>query len=154
MTCEGYQEQVSQLVDNELGEREPPALFAHLSTCDECRRFLHTTLRLRAGLQEDAPVLASSRLDQKVMGIAPSAKRYVADRSAARSFVGRRRISLPLPAAALVMVLLVALMAATSSLWYPTLHPHAVARAQTVYVTTYPTVEVDGYYQRPDTRIQ
>jgi anti-sigma factor RsiW len=154
MACEGYQEQISQLVDNELGERESPALFAHLGTCEVCRRFLHTTLRLRAELQEDEPLLASSRLDQKAMGIAPSAKRYVLDRSAARSFVGRRRISLPLPAAALLTLLLVALMAATSSLWYPTLHPEAVPRVQTVYVTTYPTVEVDGYYQRPNTRIQ
>jgi anti-sigma factor RsiW len=154
MTCEGYQEKVSQLVDNELGERESPALLAHLSTCTECRAFLNSALRLRAGLQEDAPLLAPSRLDQKVLGTVPSGRRSAPDRRAMRSFVGRRKIAVPLPVAALVIVLLVALMAATSPLWYPTMYPGTEAHAQTVYVTTYPTVEVDGYYQRPNTRIQ
>ena len=154
MTCEGYQEQVSQLVDNELGERESPALLAHLSTCKECRGFLNSALRLRSGLQEDAPLMAPNRLDQKVLGTVPSERRGDPDRRPVRSFAARRKISLPLPVAALVMVLLMALIAATSSLWYPAIHPEAEARAQTVYVTTYPTVEVDGYYQRPNTRIQ
>lgn len=154
MTCEGYQERVSQLVDNELGERESPALLAHLSTCKECRRFLHSTLRLRSGLLEDAPLLAPSRLDQRVLSTAASEKRYTPDRPAARIISWRRRVSLPLPAAALVMVLLVALMAATSSLWYPTLYPHSKATDRTIYVTTFPAVEVDGYYRQSNTRIQ
>jgi hypothetical protein len=79
MTCEGYQEQASQLVDNELGERESPALFVHLGTCNECRGFLHLTLRLRTGLQEDTPLLAPNQLDEKVLGAAPAGKRFVPD---------------------------------------------------------------------------
>jgi len=154
MTCEEHQEQISELIDNELEEQQSPALFSHLSTCEECRRFLHTTLRFRAGLQEEALPLAPTRLDQKVLGTTPAVKRYVLDRTARRSILWKRRVSLPLPAAALIMVLLMVIVAATSPLWYPRLHPQAQTQAQTVYVTTFPAVEVDGYYQRPNTRIQ
>jgi anti-sigma factor RsiW len=154
MTCEGYQEEVSQLVDNELGERESPALFAHLSTCNECKGFLHSTLRLRAGLHEDATLLAPNHLDKKVLSTTPARKRSEPDRAATRRILWKRRVSMPLPAAVLVMVLLMALIAATSSLWYPALHPQPETHAQMVYVTTFPTVEVDGYYRRSNTIIQ
>jgi len=154
MTCEGYQEQVSQLVDNELGERESPALFAHLSTCNECKGFLQSTLRLRAGLYEDATLLAPNQLDEKVLSTAPARKRSESDRPATRRILWKRRVSMPLPAAVLMMVLVMALIAATSSLWFPALYPQPETHAQTVYVTTFPAVEVDGYYRRSNTIIQ
>ncbi len=50
MTHDEYQEQISQFIDGELGEQFQPGLFAHLSTCAECRRFLNSTLALRSKL--------------------------------------------------------------------------------------------------------
>ena len=50
MTHDDYQEQISQLIDGELGEQSEPALFAHLSTCGDCRSFLNSALTLRSKL--------------------------------------------------------------------------------------------------------
>ena len=152
MTCEGYQEQVSQLIDNELEEQESPAMFAHLSTCAECRGFLHTSLRLRSGLQEHGPLLAPTHVDEKVLGTAPSKRRLVPDRLAIPSVLWKRRVSLPVPVAAAVIVLLMLGSIALSSLWFR--GPEPQFQAQTVYVTTLPTVEVQGYYSQPQTTLQ
>ncbi|MEK9139243.1 MAG: zf-HC2 domain-containing protein, partial [Bacteroidota bacterium] len=144
MTCEGYQEQVSQLIDNELGERESPALFGHLSMCAECRGFLHTTFRLRSGLQEHGPLLAPTHLDEKVLGPAIVKKGRVPDRLVTPSILWKRRVSLPIPVAAAVIVLLMLGSIALSSLWFR--DSEAGFQTQTIYVTTLPTVEVQGYY--------
>jgi anti-sigma factor RsiW len=50
MTHDDFQEQISQLIDSELGKENQPALFEHLSFCAECRSFLSSTLALRSKL--------------------------------------------------------------------------------------------------------
>jgi hypothetical protein len=50
MTHDDFQEQISQLIDGELGGENQPALFVHLSSCVECRSFLNSTLALRSKL--------------------------------------------------------------------------------------------------------
>ena len=45
-----YQEEISQFIDNELPENESPELFAHLSTCPECRGFFNESLQLKSRL--------------------------------------------------------------------------------------------------------
>lgn len=59
MTHDDVQEQISQLIDGELGTETQPALFEHLSSCAECRSFLNSTLALRsklATMSEPIPV--------------------------------------------------------------------------------------------------
>ena len=53
MTCEEYQLQISQYVDNELGDRDAGVLFAHLGSCATCRGFLQSVLQLRSAIQDD-----------------------------------------------------------------------------------------------------
>ncbi len=53
MTCDEYQEQVSQYIDGELGDKESGPLFKHLSTCGECRSFLRSTLELRSKIHDE-----------------------------------------------------------------------------------------------------
>ena len=53
MTCEEYQEQVSQYIDGELDDKESGALFKHLSTCGECRSFLRSALELRSKIHDE-----------------------------------------------------------------------------------------------------
>ncbi len=50
-----YQEQISQLIDNELPGNESPGLFVHLSVCQECRGFFYESMQLRSRLSS-APV--------------------------------------------------------------------------------------------------
>lgn len=75
MTHEKYQEQISQFIDGELEERLQSALFAHLSTCDECRRFLNATLALRSNLATGSSISLPQGFDQRVattlLGVPP-----------------------------------------------------------------------------------
>ena len=67
MTHDEFQEQTSQLIDGELGEELQPTLFAHLSTCEECRRFLNSTLALHSNLTSHLTPVPQS-LDQRLLG--------------------------------------------------------------------------------------
>ena len=53
MTCDEYQEQVSQYIDGELGDKDSGILFKHLSSCAECRSFLRSTLELRSKIHDE-----------------------------------------------------------------------------------------------------
>ena len=65
MTHDDYQEQISQLIDGELGEKAQPELFAHLGTCRDCRSFLNSALTLRSNLATlSTPI--SQGLDQRM----------------------------------------------------------------------------------------
>jgi hypothetical protein len=153
-TCERYQEKVSQLIDNELGERESPSLFGHLGLCEECRRFLQTNLRIRSGMQKHGPLLAPVHLDQKVLGTTLTTRGLVPGRLAIPSGLWKRTVSLPVSLAAAVVVLLMMGSIALSSLWFGTQKAQTEVQVQTVYVTTLPTVEVQGYYPQSKTAIQ
>jgi len=53
MTCDEYQEQVSQYIDGELNDKNSGGLFKHLSVCGECRSFLRSTLELRSKIHDE-----------------------------------------------------------------------------------------------------
>ena len=62
MTCDEYQEQVSQYIDGELGDRDSGILFKHLSSCAECRLFLRSTLELRSKIHDEMLMEAQNQL--------------------------------------------------------------------------------------------
>jgi len=62
MTCDEYQEQVSQYIDGELDDKDSGTLFRHLSTCGECRSFLRSTLELRSKIHDEMLMEAESQL--------------------------------------------------------------------------------------------
>ncbi len=140
ITCEEYEEQISQLIDHELGESSAPILFDHLAECTGCRRFLNTTLRIRSGLLEQGPISAPAQLDEKILGTVPVGRRAARDRLAIPGLLLKKRVSLPVPLAAAVVVLLMLGSILLSSLWLQS------QGGGTVYVTTMPAVEVQGYY--------
>ena len=136
MTCEQYEEQVSALIDHELKDEETEMLFVHLSTCRACRRSLQSVLDLRSDLGEQVSPMAPKELDERMLKVMSIPKRLEADRKPVRGHVWTRRISIPLPIAAAIMMILIAGSVALSSLWSTT---------QTVYITALPVVEVHGY---------
>jgi anti-sigma factor RsiW len=136
MTCGQYEEQVSALIDHELKDEEAQELFVHLSTCRMCRRSLQSVLDLRSGLGEEVSPMAPKELHEKVLNVMPISKRFEADRKPARGHVWTRRISIPLPIAATITIILIAGSIAVTSL---------VRNTQTVYITAFPVVEVQGY---------
>ena len=136
MTCEMHEKQISALIDHELGDEEMGPLFAHLSTCPTCRGSLQSVLDLRSDLGEQPPLIAPKELDEKVLHSEMRPKLFASDRKPISLLVWKRRISMPVPIAAAIMIVLIAGSVALSSLWSTT---------QTFYVTAFPAVEVRGY---------
>lgn len=136
MTCETYEEQISALIDHELKDEETGMLFAHLSTCPRCRRSLQSVLDLRSDLGEQVPPMAPKELDERILKRTRLAHRTSKDRRAVPSHLWTGRVSMPVPVAAAIMVVLIAGSVALSTLW---------SKTQTVYITAFPAVEVRGY---------
>jgi anti-sigma factor RsiW len=136
MTCEMYEEQISAMIDHELKDEETGMLFAHLSTCRQCRHSLQSVLDLRSDLGEQDPPMAPKELDERILKQTRLAHRASKDPRATPFRIWTGRISMPVPVAAVIMIILIAGSVALSSVW---------SKTQTVYVTTLPAVEVRGY---------
>jgi hypothetical protein len=118
MTCDEYQEQVSQYIDGELDDKESGALFKHLSTCGECRSFLRSTLELRSKIHDE-------------MLMEREGKRVGMKRG--RFFDGKSLRP------AVVISFLIMIIAATAFIT-----TSLKTRTEVIYVTSLPTVEVQG----------
>jgi anti-sigma factor RsiW len=55
MNHEPYQQQISQLVDDELDESQERDLFVHLGSCTECRTFLKSAWQMQIDIQSRKP---------------------------------------------------------------------------------------------------
>lgn len=100
------QRQVSLFVDNALNDRQCAQLFAHLAKCKECRAFLSALKQVRAHLGEEALAEVPESLDRRVH--ASIAEEQVVRRQRSRFapyWFGR--VSIPLPAAASILFLIV-----------------------------------------------
>jgi len=140
MTCDAYQEQVSAMIDNELGDEESCVLFAHLSSCPACRGSLRTSLALRSDFNAQAPLMAPAELDDKVLNRVRSANKFLGDRKPVPMRLWKGRVSVPLPVLTMLTLLLIL---SSITLYSVGTKPPQV---QTVYVTTLPVVEVQGYF--------
>lgn len=106
MTHEHYQQCISLYVDNTLSDKKTARLFAHLSRCDECRTFLKATLRLHAHIVEEKVEEVPHSLDRRVLAdVATNA--IPAQRRAWYAPMWFTRISIPLPAAASILFLII-----------------------------------------------
>lgn len=128
MKCDEYQEQISQLIDDELRDEPFQPLMQHTSECEECRSFLRNNLRLRQALQETDDL---KERKSRVARMAVSAKPI--------SFF-QRRVSFSAPIATLIFVLTLAGSMVLSWLWFGT-----KGEPEVIYKASYPIVEVRGY---------
>jgi len=141
--CEGYQLAASYYVDGELKPSERADLFSHMAKCERCAWFLEQAIRIRLALatgQQHQPA-------KEIIPLLMHAPDEPAIRSVQRKIMPalmqrltwsahRRRISIPLPIAAATIIILIVGSLALSSLW---------SKTQTIYVTTFPAVEVRPY---------
>jgi anti-sigma factor RsiW len=94
-----FQELISLHVDNELSDTESAELFAHLATCDACRKFLRTTMSIRSQIANEELAEVPESLDRRVLGV----RQPIPDLKVSREWLAPlwwTRISIPLPAAA------------------------------------------------------
>jgi anti-sigma factor RsiW len=106
MNHQNYQERISLYVDNVLNDKDTSKLFAHLSRCAECRAFMKLALGVHAHIAEEELAEASLTLDRRVLASVATAS----DRSERRPWYAPMwftRISIPLPAAASILFLII-----------------------------------------------
>lgn len=106
MTHEHYQQHISLYVDSALSDKETSGLFAHLSRCNECRMFLGTSLRLHAHISEERLEEVPQTLDRRVLTDV-AAVSTVQKKQRWYTPVWFTRISIPLPAAASILFLII-----------------------------------------------
>jgi hypothetical protein len=125
-----YQELTSQFIDRELGADDERELFAHLGTCDECRRFLKSALVLQADILETKPVQTLSEQPTK----------------AGNTFriVWSKRV--PMSVAAMLAIIALGSTVAFSTLWMRPKEKVVETKQEVVYVSRLPAIQVIGFY--------
>ena len=106
MNHKPFQERISLYVDNALEDKESAKLFAHLSRCDDCREFMRMTLRVQTHIAEEELAEVPVSLDRRVLSDVPM-KSTEARRRTWFAPVWFTRISIPLPAAASILFLII-----------------------------------------------
>ncbi|MDE3058516.1 MAG: zf-HC2 domain-containing protein [Bacteroidota bacterium] len=145
MTHEHFQEQISSFVDHELPHNAEPELFSHLSSCEACREYFASVLKLRSSFVKDVMSDSLRGKGLKEANIHPAIHLSAVNKPAVRSFV-KRKLSLPLAAVLAAFVLTVAASIGVSSKFFRTEKIVEREVPHTVYVMQLPEVVVKGYY--------
>ncbi len=106
MNHNDYQEQVSLYVDGVLGDKASASLFAHLADCEECRSLLKGSMRLREHVAAQGLETVPLSLDRRVLS-SDLARGKETRPSPWYAPVWFTRISVPLPAAASIVFLII-----------------------------------------------
>jgi anti-sigma factor RsiW len=106
MTHDECQQSISLYVDNALSDKESSGLFAHLAGCDECRTFMKISMRVRAQSVDEESAEVPRDLDRHVLS-SVKGRSVDSNRRSWYSPVWFTRISIPLPAAASLLFLII-----------------------------------------------
>ncbi len=106
MNHEDYQERVSLYIDNALNDRDAAELFAHLSGCDECRKFMKITMSVHVHVADEELEEVPASLDRRVLSSVARESAEI-EQSKWYSPVWVTRIVIPLPAAASILFLII-----------------------------------------------
>ena len=106
MTHDEYQQRISLYVDNALSDKESSELFAHLADCSVCRMFMKINLRVHSQIVNEELEEVSQALDRRVLS-AVAHDNVSPVRQSWYSPVWFTRISIPLPAAASLLFLII-----------------------------------------------
>lgn len=106
MNHNDYQEQVSLYIDGVLGDKTSASLFAHLAGCEECRSLLKVSMHLREHMAEQELETTPLSLDRRILGSVTPLEREKRP-SPWYAPVWFTRISVPLPAAASIVFLII-----------------------------------------------
>lgn len=146
MNCEDYEARISELLDLELNTAGSAELFLHLSTCEKCRTFFRSNVRLHNSLALSA---ANPLSEFRPRGIQPRwSKRGIPMKShkGPVAQVLRRRYSISIAA---TVVLLLTIIAGTATISTSLVSPARVVETkvqETVYLVQLPQVEISGSY--------
>ena len=146
MKCQEAEARISELLDLELDEIGAAELFLHLGTCQSCRTFYRSGMRLHNSIVHSS---ANSIADSRIRG---KKSRWLMQRLPMKLHTGpisqvlRRRYSVSVAA---TVLLLFAIIAGTATISTSVFSPPRIVekRAQeTVYVVQLPQVEINASY--------
>ena len=106
MTHIDQQQRVSLYIDDTLNDKESSELFAHLAVCGECRSYMKISLRVRTQIANEELEDVPRSLDRRVLASVVR-ENAALKRQTWYSPVWFTRISIPLPAAASIVFLLI-----------------------------------------------
>jgi anti-sigma factor RsiW len=111
MNCERYQEDASQFMDGLLEASEQARLFAHLSSCSDCRSFLASSVRVREVIGKDPATLPAGVDELFFEQLSSRPAVHAAGHRRQQAFWRREvLLSYPLAAAALLLVVLASVL--------------------------------------------
>lgn len=125
MTHAEFQQRISLYIDNALNDKESSELFTHLAGCSECRTYMKISLRVRAQIANEELADVPRTLDRRVLASVYRENAALKQRTW-YSPVWFTRISIPLPAAASIVFLIII----GSLLFYPLLTPEQQQRVK------------------------
>ena len=125
MTHTDHQQRISFYIDNALDDKEASKLFAHLAECSECRTYLKISMRVRTQIANEELADVPQTLDRRVLASVARENASLEGRTW-YSPIWFTRISIPLPAAASIVFLLIV----GSLLFYPLLTPEQQQRVE------------------------
>jgi len=73
MKCDDYELFIHDFLDNELDKENQKLLFAHLSECENCGKYLTTTVSINSVIAEDKNFFPAS-LDEQIFNNLPKEK--------------------------------------------------------------------------------
>ena len=123
MNCESCQKHISELIDNELSTNDSVKVFAHLSECQTCRLFFRSCMRMKESVQ----ALSIDSLHEPEQEQTSWFRRY---------------LRVPLPAAAVFILLLIAGLFGTSLNFLQDHDMTDVEQHQIIYISEHPEIEV------------
>jgi anti-sigma factor RsiW len=103
---ERYVEDISLYVDRRLGDGESAKLFAHLSRCAECRSYLKSATHVHSHIADEPLEEVPDSLDRRVLDDVAAAS-APKEHDAWYAPIWFARISIPLPAAASILFLII-----------------------------------------------
>jgi len=111
MTCDDFQEDASQFMDGRLDASGQVRLFAHLSTCSDCRSFLASSVRVREVVSNDPAVLPAGIDEELFERLSGHPVLRAISHNSLQPFWRRDvLLSFPLAAAALLLIVLASVL--------------------------------------------
>ena len=125
MNCTTYQEEINHFIDGEMGTGQQVELFQHLAGCADCQSFIDAMVRMKEATRNEQ-ITYPADLDDAVLGQVlsrtPSPVR-IQGRMKRDANIWKRHITLPVPLAASLAVIIIGLGLLLGRLFVPPTEP-------------------------------
>ncbi|HXX64908.1 MAG TPA: hypothetical protein VEO56_14005 [Bacteroidota bacterium] len=145
MKCEEAEIGISMYIDRALRDTDVPQLFQHLAQCATCRSFLGMMLDLRREIASTLDPEPSRSLDRRILTLRARRAGIGSGITSALRTLWIHRLAVPLPAAAMLALVLLTVSVVSYSLWSKA--SSEPQKPEVIYMLRMPAVEVQAVPQ-------